>query len=162
MPAKALELKHTIKLIRELDTEIEEIENEIKSIMDEINSPILTIPGISYNMGAMIIAEIGDFHRFDSADKILAYAGMSPSTYQSGQLDNCYSHMEKRGSRYLRYALYNATKYVCHWDESFGAYLTKKRAEGKHYNVAISHATKKLVRTIYAMEKSGQTYNPAA
>ena len=57
----------------------------------------------------MIIAEIGDFSRFDSADKILAYAGMSPSTYQSGQLDNCHSHMEKRGSRYLRYALYNAT-----------------------------------------------------
>ena len=158
MPAKSLELKHTIKLIRELDAEIEEIENEIKIIMDEINSPILTIPGINYRMGAMIIAEIGDFNRFDSPDKILAYAGMSPSTYQSGQLDNCYSHMEKRGSRYLRYALYNATKYVCHWDESFGAYLSKKRAEGKHYNVALSHATKKLVRTIYAMERTGQTY----
>ncbi len=126
MPAKSLELKHTIKLIRELDAEIYEIENEIKSIMDEINSPILTIPGISYRMGAMILAEIGDFNRFDSPDKILAYAGMSPSTYQSGQLDNCYSHMEKRGSRYLRYALYNAAKYVCHWDESFGTYLEKK------------------------------------
>ena len=160
MPAKSLELKHTIKLIRELDAEIDEIENEIKTIMDAINSPILTIPGISYRMGAMIIAEIGDFDRFDSPDKILAYAGMSPSTYQSGQLDNCYAHMEKRGSRYLRYALYNATKYVCHWDESFGAYLAKKRAEGKHYNVALSHATKKLVRTIYAMEKSRQAYIP--
>ena len=160
MPAKSLELKHTIKLIRELDSEIDEIEAEIKSIMDEINSPILTIPGISYRMGAMIIAEIGDFNRFDSADKILAYAGMSPSTYQSGQLDNCYAHMEKRGSRYLRYALYNATKYVCHWDKDFGAYLAKKRAEGKHYNVALSHATKKLVRTIYAMEMSGQAYIP--
>ena len=110
----------------------------------------------------MIIAEIGDFSRFDSADKILAYSGMSPSTYQSGQLDNCYSHMEKRGSRYLRYALYNATKYVCHWDKSFGAYLDKKRAEGKHYNVALSHATKKLVRLIFAMEKSKQAYLPVA
>ena len=162
MPAKSLELKHTIKLIQELTSEIDEIETEIKAIMDEINSPILTIPGISYHMGAMIIAEIGSFNRFDSADKILAYAGMSPSTYQSGQLDNCYSHMEKRGSRYLRYALCNATKYVCHWDESFGAYLSKKKAEGKHYNVALSHATKKLVRTIYAMEKSRQTYRIAA
>ena len=161
MPAKSLELKHTIKLIQELTSEIDEIEAEIKTIMDTINSPILTIPGISYRMGAMILAEIGDFSRFDSPDKILAYAGMSPSTYQSGQLDNCYSHMEKRGSRYLRYALYNATKYVCHWDESFGTYLAKKRAEGKHYNVALSHATKKLVRTIYAMEKSGQVYLPA-
>ena len=162
MPAKSLELKHTIKLIQELTSEIDEIETKIKSIMDEINSPILTIPGISYSMGAMILAEIGDFSRDDSADKILAYAGMSPSTYQSGQLDNCYSHMEKRGSRYLRYALYNATKYVCHWDESFGAYLAKKRSEGKHYNVALSHATKKLVRTIYAMEKSRQTYRITA
>ncbi|MEY8367841.1 IS110 family transposase [Ihubacter sp. mB4P-1] len=163
MPAKSLELKHTIKLIRELDTEINEIEAAIKRIMDEeIQSPILTIPGISYRMGAMIIAEIGDFSRFDSADKILAYAGMSPSTYQSGQLDNGYSHMEKRGSRYLRYALYNATKYVCHWDESFGTYLAKKRAEGKHYNVALSHAAKKLVRLIYAIEKSGKAYMPSA
>lgn len=127
MPAKSLELKHTIKLIQELTAEIDEIEAAIKQIMDEeIHSPVLTIPGISYRMGAMILAEIGDFNRFDSADQILAYAGMSPSTYQSGQLNNCYSHMEKRGSRYLRYALYNATKYVCQWDESFNAYLAKK------------------------------------
>ena len=163
MPAKSLELKHTLKLIQELTVEIDEIEAAIKRIMDEqIQSPILTIPGISYRMGAMIIAEIGDFSRFDSADKILAYAGMSPSTYQSGQLDNCYAHMEKRGSRYLRYALYNATKYVCHWDKSFGTYLEKKRTEGKHYNVALSHAAKKLVRLIFAMEKARQTYVPAA
>ena len=158
MPAKSLELKHTIKLIREIDAEIEEVENEIKIIMDEINSPILSIPGISYRMGAMIIAEIGDFSKFDSPDKILAFAGMSPSTYQSGQLDNCYARMEKRGSRYLRYALFNATAYVCLWDPTFKAYLAKKRSEGKHYYVALSHATKKLIRVIYQLESSGQQY----
>ncbi len=130
--------------------------------MDSIHSPITSIPGINYRMGAMIIAEIGDFNRFSSPDKILAYAGLSPSTYQSGQLDSSYSHMEKRGSRYLRYALFNATKYVCIWDNTFAAYLTKKRAEGKHYNVAISHAAKKLVRVIYRLEKSQQLYNRAA
>lgn len=162
MPAKSLELKHTIKLIQELTSEINEIENEIKLIMDELNSPILSIPGINYRMGAMIIAEIGDFNRFDSPDKILAYAGFSPSTYQSGQLDGTYSHMEKRGSRYLRYALYNAAKYVCHWDPTFAEYLAKKRDEGKHYNVAISHAVKKLVRVIYHLEKTNQHYIKAA
>ena len=106
-------------------------------------------------------AEVGDFSRFDSPDKLLAYAGMSPSTYQSGQLKNCYPHMEKRGSRYLRYALYNAAKYVCHWAPAFAAYLAKKRAEGKYYNVALSHAAKKLVRLIFALEKSRQPYCPA-
>lgn len=160
MPAKSLELRHTIRLIRELDAEIADIEASIQSIMEQLHSPITTIPGIGFRMAAMILAEVGDFSRFDSPDKVLAYAGLSPSTYQSGQLNNCYAHMEKRGSRYLRYAIYNATKYVCHWDPTFAAYLAKKRSEGKHYNVAISHAAKKLVRLIYAMEKSGMPYQP--
>ena len=164
MPAKSLELRHTIRLIHELDAEIEDIEAAIQSMMDEMQSPITTIPGIGVRMGAMILAEIGDFSCFDSPDKILAYAGMSPSTYQSGQLSlsGAYSHMEKRGSRYLRYALYNATKYVCLWEPTFAAYLAKKRAEGKHYNVALSHAAKKLVRLIYALEKSKRPYSTAA
>ena len=161
MHAKSLELKHTIRRIGELDAEIEEIEKEISSLMDEIQSPITSIPGMGIRMGAMILAEIGDFSCFDSSDKILAYAGMSPSTYQSGQLNNSHSHMEKRGSKYLRYALFNATRYVCLWEPTFAEYLSKKQAEGKHYYVAISHAAKKLVRLIYAMEKSRQPYRPA-
>ncbi len=158
LPAKSLELKHTIYLIEVLSAEIDEIETAINSIMDSIHSPITTIPGIKNRMGAMIIAEIGDFSRFSNADQILAYAGLSPSTYQSGQLTSSHSHMEKRGSHYLRYALFNATQYVCVWDPSFKAYLAKKRAEGKHYYVAISHACKKLVRMIYRMQLTGEPY----
>ena len=163
MPAKSLELQHTIRLIHELDKEIDEIEAAIKTIIDEMAPPILTIPGISYRMGAMILAEIGDFSRFDSPDKLLAYTGLSPSTYQSGKLNatGAYAHMEKRGSRYLRYALFNATKFVCNWEPSFAAYLAKKRAEGKHYNVAISHAAKKLVRLIFALQTTGRAFQPA-
>ena len=163
MPAKSLELQHTIRLIRELDKEIVEIEAAIKVIIDEMAPPILSIPGISYRMGAMILAEIGDFSRFDSPDKLLAYAGLSPSTYESGKLKatGSYAHMEKRGSRYLRYALFNAAKFVCNREPSFAAYLAKKRAEGKHYNVSVSHAAKKLVRLIYALQTSGRTFQPA-
>ncbi len=84
MPAKSLELRHTIRLIRELDSEIKDIEAAIEAIMEELQSPITTIPGMCFRMAAMILAEIGDFSFFDSPDKILAYAGMSPSTYQSG------------------------------------------------------------------------------
>lgn len=162
MPAKSLELKHTIKLIGELTSEIDEIEAEIECIVDNLDTTLITIPGISYSTAAPILAEIGDFSNFATPDKILAFAGMSPSTYQSGQLTNCYAHMEKRGSKYLRFALYNATKYVCRWDKTFSDYLAKKRSEGKHYNVALSHATKKLVRLIFALEKSHLPYKPVA
>lgn len=128
--------------------------------MDKINSPITTIPGIGTNTAAVIIAEIGDFNNFDNPDNILAFAGLSPSTYQSGKLTNCYAHMEKRSSKYLRYTLFNAAKYVCNRNPVFAQYLAKKRAEGKHYNIAISHAAKKLVRLIFALQKSGQPYIP--
>lgn len=160
--AKSLELQHTIRHIRELTAEIEDIEAQIQSILEEIQSPITTIPGMGFRMGAMILAEAGDFSRFDSPDKLLAYAGMAPSIHQSGQLKNCYAHMEKRGSRYLRYALFNAARYICRHDPTFAAYLDKKRAEGKHYYVALSHVAKKLVRVIFALEKSGKPYVPAA
>ena len=164
MPTKFSELQHTIRLICGLDAEIEDIKATIQSMMDEMQSPITTIPGIGFRMGAMILAEIGDFSRFDSPDKIFTYAGMSLSIYQSGQLSQsgAYSHMEKRGSRYLRCALYNVTKYVCLWDPAFAAYFVKKRVGGKHYNVAFSHAAKKLARLIYALEKSGRPDRIAA
>ena len=126
--------------------------------MDAIDSPILSIPGIGLNLGAIIIAEIGDFSRFENPDKILAFAGCSPSTYQSGQLYSSHAKMEKRGSRYLRWALLNAASYVCNWEPTFSTYLSKKRAEGKHYYVALSHAAKKLVRLLYHLEMTGETY----
>ena len=113
-------------------------------------------------MAAMILAEVSDFSRFSSPDKILVYAGLSPTTYQSGQLDNAYAHMEKRGSHYLRYALFNAAKFVCIWDPTFSAYPAKKRAEGKHDNVAVSHAAGKLARVIFALQNSQQPYRQAA
>ena len=82
------------------------------------SDPVLDLPAV--------VAEIGDFDNFDSPDKIMAFAGLSPSTYQSGHLNNCYAHMEKRGSKYLRYALFNATKHVCGWCPEFDIYLQKK------------------------------------
>ena len=162
MPAKSLELQHTIRLIRELDSEITEIEGEIKRMMNEIDSPLLGIPGMGFRMAAMILAEIGDISRFDSPDKLLAFSGVSPSTYQSGKMDNAYAHMEKRGSKYLRFALYQAAKYVSLWDPIFAAYLEKKRSEGKHYNVALTHVVKKLVRLIFALQTSGKAYRLVA
>lgn len=113
-------------------------------------------------MGSVILAEISDFSRFSSPDKILAFAGMSPTTYQSGKLYSSHAKMEKRGSKYLRHALHEATENVCKYCPIFKAYLAKKREEGKHYYVALSHATRKLIRLIFHLEKSGELYRQVA
>jgi transposase len=155
---KSLELQQTIQMIRMMEDQIKQVEAKINPIVDEFHSPILTIPGISYRMAAILIAETENFSNFDSAEKVLAFAGLEPSVYQSGQLTSTHAKMVKRGSKYLRYALFNAAKYVCHWDGGFGQYLAKKRAEGKPYNVAVSHAAKKLTRVIFHLVKTNQSF----
>lgn len=155
---KALELRQTIQLIEMMEAQIGQIEAKINPIVDSFNSPLMTVPGISYRMAAVIIAETDNFNGFVSAEKVLAFAGLEPSVYQSGQLTSTRAKMVKRGSKYLRYALFNATKYVCHWDSTFGAYLAKKRAEGKPYNVAVSHAAKKLTRVLFHLVKVNEPF----
>lgn len=156
--AKALELQQTIQRILSLEAQIEAVEATINPMIDSLQSPIMTVPGISYRMAAIMIAETENFTNFTHAEQVLAFAGLEPSVYQSGQLTSTHAKMVKRGSRYLRYALFNATKYVCRWDPHFGAYLAKKRAEGKPYNVAVSHAAKKLVRVLFHLVKTNQGF----
>ena len=155
---KSLEIQQTIQLIQMMESQIKQVEAKINPIVDSLHSPIMTIPGISYRMAAIIIAETENFKDFGSAEKILAFAGLEPSVYQSGQLVSTHARMVKRGSKYLRYALFNAAKFVCHWDPVFGAYLAKKRAEGKAYNVAVSHVAKKLTRVIFHLVKTDQPF----
>ena len=148
MPAKSLELQHTIRLIRELDDEIVEIEEQIQAIMDELHSPITTIPGLGFRMAAMIFAEVGDFTRFDSPDKLLAYAGdVSLYLTSPGSSKIVTPHMEKRGSRYLRYALYNATSMSATGTQPLLPILLRSGRRASTTMVALSHAAKKLVRS---------------
>ena len=131
-----------------------------ESLITPQSAVLLLLEGVLFTQNFMGCPEIGDFSRFDNPDKILAFAGCSPSTYQSGQFYSSHAKMEKRSSRYLRWALMNAASYVCNWEPTFAAYLAKKRAEGKHYYVALSHAAKKLVRLLYHLETTGETYQP--
>lgn len=158
-PALTFELQQIIRMILFLEDEIKLLDKQIKMLVVETNTPLLTIPGISYISAGMILAEIGDINLFDSPAKLLAFAGLEPSTYQSGKFTASHAVMVKRGSKYLRWAILNATRLVCMRDEKLNTYKQKKLSEGKHYFVALSHTSKKLVRIIYYLLKTGNTYH---
>lgn len=159
-PAMAFELQQTIRLILNVQQEIALLDRQIRLLVDELASPLLTIPGISYTLAAIMLAEIGDISRFDSPAKLLAFAGMEPSTYQSGKFMAAHTPMVKRGSPYLRWALLQAARLVAMRDKCFHDFLLKKRAEGKHFNVALTHVGKKLVRVIFHMLETGRAFVP--
>lgn len=156
-PAHSFELKKVIEKIKELDRDIADMEKEIEKYIPEDPS-ICSIPGMSKMAAASIIGEIGDINRFQTPDQLIAFAGISPTTYQSGKVKNCHSHMEKRGSRYLRHVLYNTARQMTLASPRYKQYLEKKLAEGKHYYVAISHVIKRLVRLLFIMLKTGEQY----
>jgi len=156
--AMGFELKQAIRLVQNLQDEIKELEAEIKSVMLGIDSPILTIPGVGFILGAIILAEIGNIENFDNPSKLLKFAGLEPSVYESGKYKATNTPMVKRGSKYLRWALLQAARLVAYRDATFGAYMAKKRSEGKHFFVAKSHVAKKLVRVIFHLLHSGEPF----
>lgn len=157
--AISMELQQVISIIKFIELQLKATENKIKESMKLIDSPILSIPGISYTLAAIIQAEINDINRFENPAKLLAFAGLDPSTYQSGKFTSSHQVMIKRGSKYLRYALILAARTVCMNDSSFKAFRDKKLSEGKHYTVAMSHVAKKLVRVIYYLLQNNTTYD---
>lgn len=161
-PAQSFELQHTIRIIMSVSQEIADAEEEIGKYISEEDLSICSIPGMSMMAAAVIIGEIGNIDRFENPDQLIAYAGLSPTTYQSGRINNCHSHMEKKGSKYLRYVLFITARQMTQFNPRYKEYLAKKRAEGKHYYVAMSHVMKRLTRLIFAMLKSGNTYLEAA
>lgn len=128
-------------------------------IMRSNDSVIMTILGIGYLNGGMILGEIGDIHRFSTSKKPLAFTGLDPSVYQSGNFNVRRTRMSKRGSRVLRYALMNAAHNVVKNNATFKACYDKEMAEGRtHYN-ALGHCAGKLVRVIWKMLTDEMEFN---
>ncbi|NLA43444.1 IS110 family transposase [Candidatus Saccharibacteria bacterium] len=159
-PAMAFELQQTIRLIQNITIELDLLDNRIEAAVEAVKTPLLTIPGISYTLAGIILAEIGAIERFQTPAQLLAFAGMEPSTFQSGKFRANQTPMVKRGSTYLRWAVLQAARLVAMRDKTFYDYLLKKRQEGKHFNVALSHVGKKLVRVIFHMLQTNRSFVP--
>ena len=157
--ALSIQITHTIAQIELLDSQLDRVESEMTEIMKYNDSVIMTIPGIGYINGGMILGEIGDVHRFSNPSKLLAYAGLDPSVYQSGNFQASKTRMSNRGSKNLRYALINAAHNVVKNNATFKTYYDKKMAEGRsHYN-ALGHCAGKLVRIVWKMLTDELTFS---
>ena len=110
--ALSIQITHSVAQIELLDSQLNKIEEEMTDIMKFNDSVIMTIPGIGYINGGMILGEIGNIHCFSSPGKLLAFTALDPSVYQSGNFQASRTKMSKRGSKVLRYALINAAHNV--------------------------------------------------
>lgn len=157
--ALEIQVQCIINQLALLKEQISSMDKKIKEIMDSINSTILSIPGISYTLGATILSEIGDIHRFSNPTKLLAYAGLDPSVRQSGNFNAMTTRISKRGSRHLRYAIHRASSLIIWNNDVFYEYYTTKRSKGKSHNNAVGHVSNKLVRVIFKLLTENIPFN---
>ena len=158
----AFQLKTLIEQITFIEKQVKETESEISRFMEKLNSPVTTITGIGSVTGAAIISEIGDISKFDSPKKLVAFAGIDASVSQSGEFEATHNVMSKRGSPYLRKAIFQAALVAVFKDPVLSAYYQKKKAEGKHHLTCIGAVSRKLCYIIYAVLKNNQPYVPKA
>ena len=148
-----------LELYSQLDSKVDELDAQIKECVRGIDPPCLSIPGVGELSAAMILSEFGDFSKFQNPSKLLAFAGLEPGYFQSGQSEYT-GHMVKHGSSRLRYALMNCCLPLISNEPVFAAYYAKKRSEGKPHRVALTHVAKKLLRVIYTLQTKNIRYDP--
>ncbi|HGD0631578.1 TPA: IS110 family transposase [Streptococcus agalactiae] len=154
----SLQIKMLIEQISFIQNQVSNVENEIEVLLEKLNSPITTIPGIGSVNAATILGEIGDIKRFSNPSKLVAYAGLDASVSQSGEYESTYNHMSKRGSPYLRRALFQSALRAEFCDPVFSDYYQKKISEGKHHLVATNAVARKLCHTIFAVLTKDEPY----
>jgi len=156
--AALLEMRCLLAQLELLEEQIAEVEKAQAELMETIPQHITSIRGIALPTGATILGEIGDVRRFESVDKVVAYAGIDAAVYESGQFHGTEMHMSKRGSPYLRLALWQAASMAIQHNDELKAYYYRKRAEGKAHGTALGAVCRKLLARIYVVLKENRPY----
>ena len=158
--AFSFQLKQLIDRMNFLDKQIEALDIEIMKYYEQFDCYLHTIPGIGIIGAATILAEIGDISRFKNSSSLIAFAGIDPTVRQSGEFNSTHNHMSKRGSPYLRHAIFLAATTCSFHNSPLNAYYKKKRDQGKHHLTATGAVARKLTTIIYAVLRDSKPYEP--
>ena len=158
--AFSFQLKQLIDRMNFLDKQIEALDCQILEYYEKFDCYLHTIPGIGMIGAATILAEIGDISRFKNSSSLIAFAGIDPTVRQSGEFNSTHNHMSKRGSPYLRHAIFLAATTCSFHNSPLNAYYKKKRDQGKHHLTATGAVARKLTSVIYAVLRDSKPYEP--
>jgi transposase len=158
--AFAFELKQLLQQLLFTEKQIADLDTQIAKQLKTLDTYITSIPGIGEVLGATIISEIGDINTFEAPNKLVAFAGIDASVHSSGTFVGTQNHMSKRGSPYLRRAIWLAASVAAFHDPILSAYYQQLRARGKHHLVAINGVARKLCNIIYTILKEQRAYLP--
>lgn len=153
-----LEMGWLLQQMDLLDQQVATVDETLSVILASEQQYLTTIPGISTVLAAAILGEIGDIHRFPSLKPLIAFAGLDPTVYQSGHFQAMRTTLSKRGSPYLRRAIWLAATTARLHNPDLAAFYQRKRAQGKHHNTAMAAVCHRLLARIYVILKEQRPF----
>ena len=161
LDAFSFELKQLLAQIEFMENQLSDVDAEMEKLLSQSEYAVITtISGIGPMLGSVIVSEIGDINRFENSSKLVAYAGLDASVKQSGEFNSSKNKISKRGSPYLRRALWMATFMSLQCDPALYDYYSKLRARGKTHRCATTAVARKLCIIVWAIMKSKKPYSP--
>jgi transposase len=159
LQAARVEMDCLLAQLTFFEAQIDTVDAALAELVETVPDTYLTtIPGIGTTAAAIILGEIGDVRRFEAVEQLIAYAGIDPTVYQSGEFEGNQAHMSKRGSPHLRRILWLAATMARIKDPELKAFYRKKRAEGKCYGTAMGAVCRKLLARIYVVLRDKRPY----
>ena len=158
--AFSFQIKQLIEQLGFIEKQVEELETEISKLLKQTNQVITTISGIGNTLGAIIVSEIGDINRFDAPNKLVAFAGLDVKVSQSGEFIGTKNKISKRGSPYLRRAIWLAASRAAFCDPVLSEYYQSLKSRGKHHLTAVGAVARKLCNIIFVILKENRPYEP--
>lgn len=141
-----------------LDQQVKALDKILSNLLSAEEQYLVTIPGISSVLAATILGEIGDVQRFPSVKPLVAFAGLDPTVYQSGHFQATRTTLSKRGSPYLRRALWMAAMPARRFNPDLAAFYQRKRQQGKHHSTVMGAVCHRLLARIYVVLKERRPY----
>ncbi len=156
--AFSFQIKQLMQQVIFIENQIQDLETQISNLLLKTNQVITTISGIGETLGAIIVSEIGDIHRFGSPSKLVAFAGLDVKVNQSGEFSGTKNKISKRGSPYLRRAIWLAANKAAFCDPILSDYYQSLTSRGKHHLTAIGAVARKLCNIIFVILRENRAY----
>jgi transposase len=161
-PIPVDEQAEVTSLLRQLDFLGEELLAADRAIAaeavnDSVVRRLMTIPGVDVIVAISILAAVGDFARFESADKLVAYLGLHPKIRQSGGTPAIHSHITKAGRADARGMLVEAAWVAAKAPGPLRAFYQRIKAR-RGFQIAVVATARKMLVLAWNLVSKDEDY----
>ena len=157
-------LRSMRSIIRHLEKQVASAENKLHQLINDdetystLSDLLQTIPGVGLKTAQLLLSEMPPVWQCSTSRAWVAFAGVCPQPYQSGQ--SSYSKLSRMGSRRVRTRMYMAAVVAMTCNPPVADLVKRLKERGKGGKLVVMAAMNKLIRICYGVIKTRRPFDP--